>query len=406
MPRRRCTCSDVRPSRWQRSQQFLRVLAESLSWKGDRVALALFAHRAAPQLRLTRDPNALFFFFDHLGEQPPFPLENDTTWDTNIEEGLDWGLKLVDTDEALFGRSRNAQGVRASSPTARRGAARCSARSTRRASSAFSVHVVGVGTVDGRPDSRAGRRRRRGAAAEAARRARRACVARDRASRAAASTSRSGASRIATWRSALISSVRQRAPLQRRDDELRRSLLALPSSAPRCARAWLRCCCAGPRSLVAGRRRGRGARDSRGGGHVNGTALRRLLALLPVPAARAQVPTRATSSCSTGSSTARRARVRRELGALPRHAGCDQLVLRFRCRRSSVERSRMHVGQLLGFDVDDCYAFDVDETVTVTLTFATEYSSPFFSRGTSRAERARAVLGRDHAAPRRRGFRP
>jgi hypothetical protein len=35
------------------------------------------------------------------------------------------------------------------------------------------------------------------------------------------------------------------------------------------------------------------------------------------------------------------------------------------------------LSQLLAFDVDDAYAFDVDETVTVTLTFATEYSSPF-----------------------------
>jgi len=140
--------ADVLPSRWQRSQQFLRVLAESLSWKGDRVALALFAHRAAPQLRLTKDPNALFFFFDHLAGQPPFPLENDTTWDTNIEEGLYWGVKLLETDEALFGRNRNAKAFvvisdgQAWSGSVQRAVAL--ARERR-----IPVNVIGVGTTVG-----------------------------------------------------------------------------------------------------------------------------------------------------------------------------------------------------------------------------------------------------------------
>ena len=66
--------ADVAPDRWRRSVQFLRVFGETLSWKGDRVALALFAFHAAPQVRLTRDPNALFFFIDHLGNESPFPL--------------------------------------------------------------------------------------------------------------------------------------------------------------------------------------------------------------------------------------------------------------------------------------------------------------------------------------------
>ena len=52
--------------------------------------------RASPQVRLTRDPNALFFFLDHLGEKPPFSLDDATTWDTNIEEGIHWGLRLVE----------------------------------------------------------------------------------------------------------------------------------------------------------------------------------------------------------------------------------------------------------------------------------------------------------------------
>src|SRR4029079_17994796 len=89
------------------SVQFLKVFADSLSWQGDRVALALFAERAAPQVRLTKDPNALFFFIEHLGSHSPFRLEDNPTWDTNIEEGLRWGLSLIDKDEELFGKSKN-----------------------------------------------------------------------------------------------------------------------------------------------------------------------------------------------------------------------------------------------------------------------------------------------------------
>ena len=39
---------DVAGNRWQRSMRFLRVLGESLAWKDDRMAMALFAHIAAP----------------------------------------------------------------------------------------------------------------------------------------------------------------------------------------------------------------------------------------------------------------------------------------------------------------------------------------------------------------------
>jgi Ca-activated chloride channel family protein len=99
--------TDVRPDRWRRSVAFLRTFAEALSWRGDRVALALFAQLAAPQVRLTRDPNSLFFFLDNLGDRSPFRLENLTTWDTNIEEGIRWGLNLIEKDEQLFGASGN-----------------------------------------------------------------------------------------------------------------------------------------------------------------------------------------------------------------------------------------------------------------------------------------------------------
>jgi hypothetical protein len=42
-----------------------------------------------------------------------------------------------------------------------------------------------------------------------------------------------------------------------------------------------------------------------------------------------------------------------------------------------VEGESCIVGQVIGFDVDDRYAFDIDETVELTLTYATDYTSPF-----------------------------
>src|SRR5579862_864709 len=136
---------DVDPDRWQRSVHFLRAFAEALSWKGDRVALALFAHLASPQVRLTKDPNALFFFLDHLGEHSPFRLEDNPTWDTNIEEGLYWGLKIIDEDERLFGASKNPKGfVVISDGQAWSGnVATALAAAQRRG---IPVYVVGIGT--------------------------------------------------------------------------------------------------------------------------------------------------------------------------------------------------------------------------------------------------------------------
>jgi Ca-activated chloride channel family protein len=100
---------DVVGNSWRRSMRFLRTLAETLSWKEDRIALALFATIAAPQVRLTKDPNTFFFFLDHLTDSPPFRLEDDTTWDTNIERGIYWGVRLIERDEQLNGRSPNAK---------------------------------------------------------------------------------------------------------------------------------------------------------------------------------------------------------------------------------------------------------------------------------------------------------
>ena len=101
--------SDVPPDRWQRSVAWIRTFTELLGWQDQRVALALFAHRAAPQVRLTRDPNALFFFLDHLGDEPPFRLEDDTSWDTNIEEGIYWGVQMFERDAQLHGERPSAK---------------------------------------------------------------------------------------------------------------------------------------------------------------------------------------------------------------------------------------------------------------------------------------------------------
>jgi hypothetical protein len=140
--------SDVLPNRWQRAQQFLRAFADALTWKDDRVALALFARRAAPQLRLTKDPNSLFFFLDHLGAQSPFSLNDDATWDTNIEEGLYWGLKLVEKDAELFGKNRNVKAFLViSDGQAWSGNVKTALAVARQRN--IPVYVVGVGTVAG-----------------------------------------------------------------------------------------------------------------------------------------------------------------------------------------------------------------------------------------------------------------
>ena len=140
--------SDVKPDRWRRSVQFLRTFAETLSWQGDRVALALFAQLAAPQVRLTKDPNALFFFIDHLGEHSPFRLENTTTWDTNIEEGIRWGLRLVEKDEEVFGKNGNPKAFLVISDGQAWSGTVANAIQSARAMK-IPVHVVGIGTSTG-----------------------------------------------------------------------------------------------------------------------------------------------------------------------------------------------------------------------------------------------------------------
>ena len=139
---------DVLGDRWQRAIRFLRVLGESLAWRDDRIAMALFAHIASPQVRLTKDPNTYFFFLDHLDRESPFRLEDDTTWDTNIELGIAWGMRLIEKDEELYGKSANAKAfVLVSDGQAWSGEV---ARALRQARARdFPVFVVGVGTTGG-----------------------------------------------------------------------------------------------------------------------------------------------------------------------------------------------------------------------------------------------------------------
>ncbi len=137
--------ADVEGSRWQRSIQFLRTLAESVTWEDDRLAMAVFAKLATPQIRLTKDPNTMFFFLDHLKDQPPLRLEDNNTWDTNIESGIYWGMRLIEKDEELHGKSKNAKAfVLVSDGQAWSGDVE---RSLRLANARdFPVWVVGVGT--------------------------------------------------------------------------------------------------------------------------------------------------------------------------------------------------------------------------------------------------------------------
>jgi Ca-activated chloride channel family protein len=141
---------DVAGNRWRRSMRFLRTLGESLAWKNDRMALALFAHIAAPQVRLTKDPNTFFFFLDHLSQESPFRQDDDTTWDTNIELGIAWGMRLIERDVELHGKSPNARTFVLVSDGQAWSGEIARALKTARAND-VPVWVVGVGTLAGGP---------------------------------------------------------------------------------------------------------------------------------------------------------------------------------------------------------------------------------------------------------------
>lgn len=95
-------------TRWGRSTTFIRRFCDALRWDHDRLALTVFARISTPQIRLTHDPNTVFFFLDHLGDQPPFSLEDDMAWDTNTERAIQWGLRVLRKDDEFNGPSLNA----------------------------------------------------------------------------------------------------------------------------------------------------------------------------------------------------------------------------------------------------------------------------------------------------------
>ena len=86
---------DMQGDRWQRSMKFLRLLGDSLSWKSDRIALAVFAHIAAPQIRLTTESQHVFFFLDHLDKEPPFRIRR-TRRGHQPRLGIHWGLRMME----------------------------------------------------------------------------------------------------------------------------------------------------------------------------------------------------------------------------------------------------------------------------------------------------------------------
>jgi Ca-activated chloride channel family protein len=139
---------DVAGDRWQRSVRFLRTLGDAMDWNQDRLALALFAHIAAPQIRLTKDPNTFFFFLDHLDQTPPFLIDDVTTWDTNLELGIHWGIRLIERDEEIQGKNANAKMfVMLSDGESWSGEV---ANSLKEASAHnIPLHAIGVGTLAG-----------------------------------------------------------------------------------------------------------------------------------------------------------------------------------------------------------------------------------------------------------------
>ena len=139
---------DMGTDRWRRAMAWIRTFTETLSWNGDRMALATFADIAVPQIRLTRDPNTILFVLDHLDKEPTFRLENDTSWDTNVEDAVYWGMKLVETDREMYGPSRNAKTfvIISDGQVWSGDVKRALDRAVRRG---ITIDVIGVGTSNG-----------------------------------------------------------------------------------------------------------------------------------------------------------------------------------------------------------------------------------------------------------------
>jgi hypothetical protein len=112
------------------------------------MALTVFAQIATPQIRLTKDPNTVFFFLDHMHDHSPFRIEEDATWDTNLEQGIAWGLRLLDKDREIHGPSPNGKlFVMLSDGEDWSGEVARSIELARREH--VPLHVIGVGTLAG-----------------------------------------------------------------------------------------------------------------------------------------------------------------------------------------------------------------------------------------------------------------
>ena len=140
--------ADVEPDRWQRSVAWLKTFVGAMRWDGDRLALAVFARRASPFVRITSDSNVVMFFLEHLDKEPSIPLTDNTAWDTNIEEAIYWGLRLVDKDKELYGESGNPKAfILVSDGQAWSGEARIAI--TNAVKARIPIFVIGVGTDTG-----------------------------------------------------------------------------------------------------------------------------------------------------------------------------------------------------------------------------------------------------------------
>ena len=87
-------------------------------------------------------------FLDHLHDRPPYRLEEDATWDTNLEQGIAWGLRLVDKDRELHGPSPNGKlFIMVSDGESWSGEVARSIESV--VKEHIPIYVVGVGTLGG-----------------------------------------------------------------------------------------------------------------------------------------------------------------------------------------------------------------------------------------------------------------
>src|SRR5204863_250229 len=141
---------DVAGDRWQRSMTFLRTLGESLAWRDDRIAMALFAHIAAPQVRLTKAPNTFFFFLDHLSRESPGRIARAS--------GRARGSLL-----AMPGRRRRAARRRRDVPPGARGAVAADRRRRRRPCRRLDADTLTPGQVRLLGPAKAGHYRKRAA---------------------------------------------------------------------------------------------------------------------------------------------------------------------------------------------------------------------------------------------------